>query len=333
MNTSSFWVNSVRLPRFGTLSENLHVDVVVIGAGITGITTAYLLKKAGRTVALLERERSGGIDTPNTTAHLTYVTDLRLHQLVKNFGKEQARAVWQAGQAAIDQIVANIAQEKIRCEFTWVPGYLHAPLRGQTAADRQGLDEDARLAQELGFRAEFMAAVPFFGVPGVRFDCQAKFHPLKYLAALLRTIPGDGSYVFERTEVEEVQKKSLATKAGHCKVRCRYVVLATHTPLMGKTNIVSATLFQSKLALYTSYALGARLPAGALPEALFWDTGDPYYYLRVDRRRGFDLAIFGGEDHKTGQNPHTERSYGAFKKTLFNLIPKLKFANPWPAQA
>src|SRR5439155_7746343 len=127
-----------------------------------------------------------------------------------------------------------------------------------------------------------------------------------YLAALVRAIPGNGSHVFENTEAREVQQKPLAVIAGRQKIRCRYVVLATHTPLMGKTNIVSATLFQSKLALYTTYAVGARLPAGTLPEALFWDTGQPYYYLRVDRRRGFDYAIFGGEDHKTGQQPDTD---------------------------
>src|SRR5439155_16429124 len=163
---------------------------------------------------------------------------------------------------------------------------------------------------------------PSLRVPGVIFANQAKFHPRKYLAGLLRRIPGRGSYVCENTAVDEVQEKPFAVKAGQHKIRCRYVILATHTPLMGKTNIVSATLFQSKLFLYTSYVVGAKIPQASLPEASFWDTGDPYYYLRIDRRRGFDYAIFGGEDHKTGQESDTPAIYRRLEETLRARLPQ-----------
>jgi glycine/D-amino acid oxidase-like deaminating enzyme/nitrite reductase/ring-hydroxylating ferredoxin subunit len=328
----SYWLDTSSLPRFAKLQHDLKVDVVIVGAGITGVTAAYLFKQAGQTVALLDRGRLGGVDTSYTTAHLTHVTDERLHELVRNFGKAEAQLAWQAGSAAIDQIAANIRRENIECEFTWVPGYLHARLQGDQKADRDTLQEDAALAEELGFRAGFLEEVPFFGLPGVKFEHQAKFHPLKYLAALARTISGDGSYVFEHTDVEEVQDKPLAVMAGPHKIRCRYVVLATHTPLAGKTNIVSATLFQTKLALYTSYAVGAQLPAGTLPEALFWDTSEPYYYLRVERRRGLDYAIFGGEDHKTGQKPHTEDSYCSLEQTLSKFVAGVTVAHRWSGQ-
>src|SRR5256885_805012 len=149
----------------------------------------------------------------------------------------------------------------------------------------QLLEHDAKLANEFGFSASFLEQVPFINRPGVKFGNQAKFHPRKYLAGLLKAIEGRGSHIFENTEADEVQEKPMALKVGKNKIQCRYLILATHTPLMGKTGIVSATLFQSKLFLYTSYVAGARLPKNLVPEASFWDTADPYYYLRIDQQR------------------------------------------------
>src|ERR1051325_6248098 len=102
MDTRPYWSESAKLPEFAPLSNDLTVDVVIVGAGLTGITTAYLMKEAGAKVALLDRQRCAAADTGHTTAHLTYVTDYRLHQLVKNFGKDGAKAFWEAGAADID---------------------------------------------------------------------------------------------------------------------------------------------------------------------------------------------------------------------------------------
>src|SRR5688572_2264491 len=112
MNTS-YWVDSAPLPRFPDLDLTREVDVVVIGVGIVGITTAYLLKQAGRSVALLERDRLARVDTGSTTAHVTAVTDLSREEAAKTFGRDAAKAVWDAGAAAIDQIVNNIRAENI----------------------------------------------------------------------------------------------------------------------------------------------------------------------------------------------------------------------------
>src|SRR5688572_13309549 len=98
MATKSYWMDTARLRRFAPLDRDLRVDVAIVGGGITGITIAYLLKRAGRTVALLERDRCARADTGHTTAHLTHVTDLRLKQLVDKFGRDHAQAVWDAGQ-------------------------------------------------------------------------------------------------------------------------------------------------------------------------------------------------------------------------------------------
>jgi glycine/D-amino acid oxidase-like deaminating enzyme/nitrite reductase/ring-hydroxylating ferredoxin subunit len=331
MKTTSYWLDTARLPHFEPLRNDLDVDVVVVGAGMTGVTAAYLFKKAGWRVALLDRVTCGGVDTSFTTAHLTCVTDQRLHQLVNAFGKVRARAVWEAGYAAIDQIVANITTEDIECDLKWVPGYLFAAINGEPPHN-ESLKKDAAFAREFGFAAEYVEAVPYLAPPGVRFGHQAKFHPLKYLAALLKEIPGDGSHVFEDTEADEFTEKPQAVKARGRVIRCRYIVLATHTPLMGKTGALAATLFQTKLFLYTSYAIGAKIPSGLVPEALYWDTAEPYHYLRIERRRGFDYAIFGGEDHKTGQQKNTRAPYQRLERKLREWLPTAEVDHHWSGQ-
>ncbi|HEU4771929.1 MAG TPA: FAD-dependent oxidoreductase, partial [Candidatus Udaeobacter sp.] len=104
MKNIPVWIDTAPIQTFPKLDRSIRVDVVVVGAGVTGITTAYLLKKAGSTVALIERERVASIDTGHTTAHLTYVTDVQLQELARNFGKDHAQAAWDTGAAAIDEI-------------------------------------------------------------------------------------------------------------------------------------------------------------------------------------------------------------------------------------
>ncbi len=332
MDTKPYWTKSATLPQFESLSHDLEVDVVIVGGGLTGITAAYLFKNTGAKVALLERQRCAAADTGHTTAHLTYVTDQRLHRLVKRFGRDAAKAFWEAGLAGIDQIAELVQRLKIDCEFGWIPGFLHASLTRKSAGDRRSLEADARLARELGFAAEFLEEVPYARKPGVQFAHQAKFHPLKYLARLVSEISGEGSYVFENTEFSEVEPEPLIIHAGPYKVRCSYLVIATHTPLVGKSGMVKATLFQSKLALYTSYVLGAKLPPGTLPEALLWDTSDPYNYLRVDRRADHDYVILGGEDVKTGQEENPRTVFERLQQRLKEMLPAAEVQDRWLGQ-
>jgi glycine/D-amino acid oxidase-like deaminating enzyme/nitrite reductase/ring-hydroxylating ferredoxin subunit len=328
----SYWELTAGSGRFPKLGADLKVDVVVIGGGMTGITAAYLLKRAGRTVALLERDSLLEGETARTTAHLTCVTDLRMRELVKLFGRDDAKAVWDAGMAAIWMIEENMAQENIACEFRRVPGYLHAPIAAGGDEDRKNLEEDARLAEELGFDVQFIEDVPVMGRPGMRVANQAKFHPLKYLAGLLKAIPGGGCHVFEHSEVTEFAEDPLSVKANGHKVTCDHVVIATHVPLQGNKNMLSATLFQSKLAPYSSYVVGAKLKKGVVPEASWWDTATPYYYLRVDSHADFDYAIFGGKDHKTGQETETEAIYAGLEAALKTLPFESQVDRRWSGQ-
>ncbi|MEY2525464.1 MAG: hypothetical protein QOE73_235 [Verrucomicrobiota bacterium] len=332
MTRTSYWIDSAPIKSFPAVQHDIKVDVLVVGAGITGITTAYLLKKAGLTVALIERERVAMIDTGHTTAHLTHVTDVRLRELAGNFGNDHAQAAWDAGAAAIDQIEAIVQQEKIGCEFTRVPGYLHAPMDGDPDKERAALKKEAALADELGFDATYLDSIPHFNLPGVRFANQAKFHPRKYLGQLVATIPGDGSHVFEESEAGEFDAEKRRVKVRNHWIGFQRVVLATNNPLVGLASISWATLFQTKLALYSSYVLGAMVPRGAIPIGLFWDTKDPYDYLRVDRHDDFDYAIFGGEDHKTGQVSDTEKCFARLFAQLKKIVPVARLDHRWSGQ-
>jgi glycine/D-amino acid oxidase-like deaminating enzyme/nitrite reductase/ring-hydroxylating ferredoxin subunit len=330
MKSASVWRRG-RLPTYGKLKASRQYDVAIVGGGICGLSAAYLLKRAGRRVCLLERERIGAVDTGNTSAHLTHVTDLRLAKLAKAFGDEAARLAWGAGAAAINTIEEIVAAEEIECNFRRVPGFLHAAIQGKKD-ESAALEDEARLGRELGFDATFLPAVPYLQKPGIRFADQARFQPLKYLAGLAKFIHGDGSDIFEQTGVSEVESEPIAVKANGHRVECDWLVIATHVPLMGAAGLIGATLFQSKLAPYTSYVVGATIRKGLLPEASFWDTADPYYYLRVDGNASSDYLIFGGEDHKTGQVADTEDCFARLAQTLVDIVPEARITHRWSGQ-
>jgi len=332
LDVKPYWHDSSQMPRFRPLERDLRVDVGIVGGGITGLTAAYLLKRAGKTVAVIDRDRLGGVDTGHTTAHVTCVTDADLSDLVADFGRDHAQATWDAGLAAIAEIDTIVENESIDCHWDWVPGYKFAALDGDAQKEADRLRKEAAIARDLGFEVTFLDAVPFFNRPGIEVSGQARFHPRRYLAALASLVDGDGSHVHEHTESEEIVDDPLAIKAGGHTISCDHVIIATHTPLMGKTNIVSATTFQSKLFLYSTYVIAGRVPRDTVPDALFWDTADPYHYLRLDRHRDYDVVIFGGQDHKTGQADDTESCYAALQRTLTGLIPNIDITHRWSGQ-
>jgi glycine/D-amino acid oxidase-like deaminating enzyme/nitrite reductase/ring-hydroxylating ferredoxin subunit len=332
LDTSPYWLASDSLPAFAKLERNEHADVIVVGAGITGLTAAYLLSKAGKSVVVLERGRCARVDTGHTSAHLTMVTDARLGELVKRFGRSHAQAVWDAGLAAIAQIDAAIREHQIDCNFDWVDGFYHWP-GGQAESDTPDtFQEEARLASELGFDAEFVADVPLAGGPGIRYEGQARFHPHQYLAGLARQIIASGGRIYERSEVEEFCADPRSVTANGCTVTGADIVIATHNPLVGLASTATATVFQTKLALYTSYVVAGRVAQGQVPDALLWDTDDPYHYLRIEPHADHDLVIFGGEDHKTGQVSDTAACYARLEERLRSTIPGIVFTHRWSGQ-
>ena len=228
-------------------------------------------------------------------------------------------------------------REQITCQLESVPAYLYQAASDQEADDVERasveLREEAELCASLGFDAEFVRSVPVFDRPGIRFENQAQFHPRKYVTALLRLLPGNGCSVFEDTNIEALEGSPItATSTEGRRIHCGRVFIATHVPLQGMTGLLPAAFLQSKLAPYTSYVLGGWVKRGSIPDALFWDRGAAYDYLRVDRRHDHDFVIFGGEDHKTGQVEDTETCYARLAQRLKGIAPDVSIRHRWSGQ-
>jgi glycine/D-amino acid oxidase-like deaminating enzyme/nitrite reductase/ring-hydroxylating ferredoxin subunit len=278
-------------------SRELMVDVAIVGGGVTGLTAAWLLKKAGRRVAVLEARELLSGTTGGTTAHLTQVVDTRYHELAARFGKEGARLVAESNGAAITLIERLVAELGADCGFERVPGYLYA----ETAEQLEALERELAAAVASGLSAvrDPKPPVPFKVKGAMRVDRQAQVDPRGYLLPLAQRVMSGGSFVFQHTRVRAVHDGAtctLETESGQL-VHAATVILATHSP-------INQVLLQTKVAHSQSYVVSG--PCGPRPSALLWDLADPYHYTRTQRTREGLQLIIGGEDHPTGQAFDTE---------------------------
>lgn len=308
-------------------------DVVVVGAGIAGLTTAYLLAREGRQVVVLESGEIGSGETGRTTAHLSNALDDRYTRLEQLFGPEGAQLAAQSHGAAIDLIEQIVRDEHIDCDFERVAGYLFLPKDGNpqelaeelAAAHRAGLTQVQHLPDSptIGFRTGECLVFPG----------QGQFHILKYLHGLAGAVTRLGGRIVTHSHVTQVQggaQASVTTAAGE-QVAARAIVLATNTP------VIDRVVMHTKQAAYRTYALAARIPHGAVTKALYWDTPDPYHYIRLQEVPGaqdpaYDLLIIGGEDHKTGHDdPETRlRCLEDWARAHFPMIESIDYR--WSGQ-
>jgi len=333
LNTTPFWSTAAEPHRFPRLDRDLQVEIVVVGAGITGLTTAYLLVLGGHSVAVFDRGRVAERDSGHTSAHLTMVSDRRLSSLVRSWGRDRARSVWDAGLTAIERIESIVRAEQIDCDFQYVPGYLHA-VDGDAERDGgpKAFEDEASLAIDLGFDAAFVNDMPFIGGPAAAFERQGRLHVSRYLSGLARAIVERGGRIFEHSEIEGAEAKPRSVRVNGKTVSCDRVVLATHMPIVGLASKSDTARLQSKLAPYTSYVVAGRIGKGEVPDALFWDTADPYHYCRIQPASSHDVMIFGGEDHKTGQASHTAGCLKRLEETAAGLVPGIDITHRWSGQ-
>jgi glycine/D-amino acid oxidase-like deaminating enzyme/nitrite reductase/ring-hydroxylating ferredoxin subunit len=298
--STSLWDATADTPRYEPLRGDLHVDVVIVGAGITGITAALLLAEKGRRVAVVEKETVAGGETGNTTAHITEALDARYHYIKRHYSKEEAKLVAGASHASLEKIAEFVQRYAIDCHFKRVPGYLYTEKRKYVAE----LKNEAAAAREAGLDAQFVTDVPLpFDTRGaVLWPNQAQFHPREYLSALARQAVAAGAQIFERTLATKIDQGVVET--AHGRVTADHVFMATNVPVQGFTHV------HIKAAAYRSYAM-AFAEEGEHPEGLFWDTADPYHYTRWQDTDAGTFMIVGGEDHRVGEEEDTE---GCFER-------------------
>ncbi len=339
--STSVWMATTAMPQQTALVEDTKADVCVVGAGIAGMTTAYLLARAGKSVVVLDDGPIAGGQTQRTTAHLSNALDDRYFEIERLHGTQGARLAAESHTAAIDRIGSIVHDEKIACDFERLDGYLFLP-PGETedlldrelaAAHRAGLTAVERLPRA--------PLAPFDTGPCLRFPGQGQFHPLKYLAGLARAIERDGGRIFTGTHAESIEGGTPArvkTTAGPM-VSADAVVVATNTPVNDRVAI------HTKQAPYLTYVIGALVPRGPVPKGLFWDTLDPYHYVRLQalpaeggaHEQGglpsYDVLIVGGEDHKTGQADDQPERYArleAWARERFPMMQEVRFR--WSGQ-
>ena len=240
------------------------------------------------------------------------VTDLRLTELVNAFGRDHAQAVWDAGLAAIAQIDAIVREHDIDCDFDWVDGYLHAPDGDASGErDRRIVPGRSRARDALGLRRDVRRRRAVRRRPRRPLRRSGAIPSAQVSGGTRARRDRDAAAGSSSTATPRSSRDAAARRQGE---RPHGDVPATSssprtTRWSASRGMASATLFQTKLALYTSYVVAGRVPRGTVPDALFWDTADPYHYLGSSRHRDHDIVIFGGEDHKTGQAPDTNACY------------------------
>jgi glycine/D-amino acid oxidase-like deaminating enzyme len=298
----SYWVDTVPTRPYPALADQHSVDVAVVGAGIVGLTAAYLLKQEGLRVAVIERREIARGVSGYTTAKVTSSHGLIYSQLIGSFGEDGARTYGHANEAAIEKMAEIADGTGADCDFERADNYVYTEQESSVAEIRREAEVAARVGLPASFTTE--TELPFSVQGAVRFANQAQFNPRKYLRALAERIDGDGSYVFEDTVVTGVSE-------GHpCDVQTELgvlsasdVIVATHMP------IIDRGLFFTKVHPYRSYAIVGEVDGSKMPHGMYISTGGPTRSIRSvvdgDRR----LLLVGGEGHKTGTDSDTMKYY------------------------
>jgi glycine/D-amino acid oxidase-like deaminating enzyme/nitrite reductase/ring-hydroxylating ferredoxin subunit len=302
----SIWLDTIEQKQFETLNNDIDTDILVIGGGIAGISTAYCLTKAGRQVVLIEDGLLYSGETGRTTAHVVNALDDRYSDIISMHGKDNAKLAAESHTAAINFVENAVRELNIDCDFERLDGYLFLHPNDK----QKTLDDELSATHDVGIKTNMLNNVPGIASETGRclhFPSQAQFHPLKYLDGLVEFITAKGGKIYTKTHASEF-KKHLVIANSH-NIKANHIVVATNTPI---NNLFTD---HTKQFPYRTYVIGALIPKDLVKHALWWDTGDPdskwitypYHYVRLQRyNEQYDMMIIGGEDHKTGQEDPEE---------------------------
>ena len=299
---TSYWTESIAPLSFKKIRSETATDVLVIGGGIGGLTTAYCLAKSGKKVIVVEDGFLGSGETGRTTAQITYALDDRYYDIERYFGLEKTKMVAESHKSALNFIENVINEENIDCNFKRVNGYLFSDPTDKA----ENLDEEFEATQRIGLPTEMLYDIPNF-IGEYREKCilfpeQGQFHVMKYLKGLAGAVLKYGGEIYTESKASDISRQG--AKVNGFEVNANHIVVATNSPI---NDILT---MHTKQWAYRTYVIAVKIPKGKLPYALWWDTGNqeskwvakPYHYVRLEPfDHENDLLISGGEDHKTGQ--------------------------------
>lgn len=322
---TSVWQNSVA--PYEARSHNFKetvFDVAIVGGGITGITLALLLQKEGRNCVVLEANNLCYGTTGGTTAHLNTLLDNPYTSIIKDFGKEGAHLVAKAAREAIDLVETNILNHNIECGFERTSAYLFSQDEEQTSELNDILEACKEIGVESHFTNHVTVPIPF--QKAMLVQRQGKFHPVQYVYALAEEFENAGGVIVQRcrvTNAEEDEVISIETTQGNFKAY--KLVYATHIP-------PGINLLHLRCPAYRSYAMAVKLKNQNYPEGLIYDMYDPYHYYRTQDVEGQKYLIVGGEDHRTGENTNTHKSFLQLESHVRTYFQIEEIAYKWSSQ-
>lgn len=316
--TQSIWQGTFPVPDYPALDWDLTTDVCVVGAGIAGLSAAYMLAREGKQVAVLDDGPIGGGETGRTTAHLSDAMDDRIYVLESVHGQEGARRIVSSHGAAINRIEEIVRLEGIDCDFARLPGYLFlAPGDGEDILDRE-LHAAHRTGLADVHKLSRAPVAEWDSGPCLEFPNQARFHALKYLTGLAQAFVRMGGRIHCGTHVASVEGGS------PCKVKTQdgRTVTAGAVCVCTNASITDMVRTHTLQAPYRTFAVALGVPRGSVNDALYWDTGTSYHYARLQPldpasagvTKGetlYDALIVGGEDHRTGNPDHADERWDA----------------------
>lgn len=285
-----------------SIQSNQPCDVVIVGGGITGITTGLELAKAGKSVLVVEAQNIGFGTTGGTTAHLNSFMETPFSQLIKNFGEEKTKRVAKAARQALELIKRNIREYDIDCGYKDAVGYIYA----QDEKEIKELDEITKGFLTTGIPVTTSNSIPV-KIPftkAIEIPAQGLFHPTRYITALAKQFEQLGGTLIQNcrvTAVEENEILEVTTSQGILKAK--NLIYATHVP-------PGVNLLHFRCAPYRSYVIAAKLKdENDYPQGLAYDMKDPYHYFRTQEADGELYLIAGGEDHKTAHEDNSETHF------------------------
>lgn len=319
--THSVWQKEGK-PFLPSLNTHEQADVCIIGSGIAGLTTAYCLLEAGQSVVVLDRGDLHSGQTILTSAHLSPCLGSRYFELQRWHGLNGVRAAAHSHTRAIDEIERITTKEKIDCEFERVTGYLFAA----ADHDEEYMRKEEKACHDAGLRHVELLSESHSRLLStqncLRFPGQGRFHPGKYLSGLSLAVQRMGGRIYVNTSAEKIEggvNAHVETNRGF-KVSCGAIVVATNVPANDRITL------QTKMAAYRTYVVGLELDDDRLDHSLFWDTEDPYHYVRTCHDTdGKGIVLVGGEDHRTGQNSDDQ---GQFQRLRQWAEERLGIAGP-----
>jgi glycine/D-amino acid oxidase-like deaminating enzyme/nitrite reductase/ring-hydroxylating ferredoxin subunit len=333
-HTRSLWMRTTVVPGAPRLKGKHSCDTVVVGAGIAGLSVAWELVKSGQKVIVVDRGPIAGGMTSRTTAHLAPICDDGISALIQMRGEETARLFQQSQEAAVARIEENVNALGISCNFRRLDAFLFPAMGMEAGEARDQGDAEYDAARKVGAAAEKTIGVPLKGfedAPALRYPDQATFHPLKYLAGLMAAIRANDGRVFANSAVTKIDERQNGVRLDldtGAAIDADTAVFATNSPINDHVEL------HSKMAPFRTYAMAFTLPRGALPDALYWDMGDPYHYVRLNPGPGsIDYLIAGGADHKTGEADDGQIRFEAVEAWIRALVPALgKEVARWSGQ-